>query len=95
MDRQQINNSIVKYLEQYGPERIGIFGSYARNENIRGSDIDILVRFKETISLFDLVRIHRELSSILVKDIDLITESSLKNKALQESIYKDLQIIYE
>jgi predicted nucleotidyltransferase len=80
---------------QYGPERIGLFGSFARGEEQPESDIDILVKFKETISLLDLVRIHNELSLRLGKKIDLITEPSLKNERLKKHIYKDLQIIYE
>ncbi len=59
---------------QYGPERIGLFGSFARGEEHSESDIDILVKFKETISLLDLVKIHNELSLKLGKKIDLVTE---------------------
>ncbi len=95
MDRQSINKTIVEYLESYNPERIGIFGSYAREEDGENSDIDILVRFKETISLLDLARIHRELSHALGKKVDLVTEPSLKNEKLKRYIYQDLQIIYE
>ncbi|MFH1160809.1 MAG: nucleotidyltransferase family protein [bacterium] len=95
MDRKDINTIIVNYLVHYQPERIGIFGSYARNEEREDSDIDILVKFKETISLLDLVRIHRELSSALGKEVDLVTEVALKNEKLKQYIYKDLQIIYE
>jgi len=42
-------------LELYGVNRIGLFGSYARNEQHPQSDIDILVDFepeKETFSNF-------------------------------------------
>ena len=95
MDRQEINTAIIEYLGDYGPESIGIFGSYARQEDNENSDIDILVRFKETISLLDLVRIHRELSSVLGIKVDLLTEPALKNEKLKQYIYKDLQIIYE
>ena len=59
------------------------------------SDIDILVKFKETISLLELVRIHRELSALLGKRVDLITEQALKNKRIKKYIYDDLQIIFE
>ena len=95
MDRQSINSTIVEYLGNYNPERIGIFGSYAREEDGEDSDIDILVKFKETISLLDLVKIHRELSNALGKKVDLVTEPALKNEKLKRYIYKDLQIIYE
>jgi len=95
MEPQEINSKIISYLSQYGPERIGIFGSFARHEENEDSDIDILVKFKETISLLDLVRIHRELSALLGKKVDLVTEQALKNNRIRKSIYNDLRIIYE
>jgi len=95
MDRNQINTNIIDYLMPYGPERIGLFGSFARGEELPESDIDILVKFKKTISLLDLARIHTELSQKLGKKIDLVTEPSLKNERLKKHIFKDLQIIYE
>ena len=93
MDRTQIDTTIIKYLEPYQPERIGIFGSYAREEQTKESDIDILVSFKETISLFDLVRIHQELSDLLGIKVDVVTEGALKNETLKKYIYQDLQLI--
>ncbi len=95
MDRTEINTTIVNYLDKYNPERIGIFGSFARKENKPGSDIDILVRFREPISLFDLVRIERELTSLLGMKVDLVTEPAIKNEKLKNYISKDLQIIFE
>jgi predicted nucleotidyltransferase len=95
MRRGEININIINYLKPYSPERIGVFGSYARNEETPESDIDILVKFKETLSLFDLAKIHRELSKILGKNVDLITESSVKNERLKKYIYNDLKIIFE
>jgi predicted nucleotidyltransferase len=95
MNQQEINTAIIKYLKPYRPEKIGLFGSYARQEHTENSDIDILARFKETISLLDLARIHRELSSVLGKKVDLVTEGALKNEKLKKYIYQDLQIIFE
>jgi predicted nucleotidyltransferase len=84
MDRKYIDTTIINYLEPYKPERIGIFGSYAREEQTKDSDIDILVSFKETISLFDLVRIHQELSDLLGIKVDVVTEGALKNETLKK-----------
>jgi uncharacterized protein len=95
MEHKEINSTIINYLSKYKPERIGIFGSFARLEENADSDIDILVKFKETISLLDLVHITRELSAILGKKVDLVTEQALKNKRIRKSIYNDLQIIFE
>ncbi len=95
MDKNEINRSIISYLQPFSPERIGIFGSYARGEDTPESDIDVLVKFKKTISLLDLVKIHRELSKILGREVDLVTESSIKNEKLKKYIYADLKVIFE
>jgi predicted nucleotidyltransferase len=95
MTRQDINTAIINYLHSYNPERIGIFGSYAREEDSDASDIDILVSFRDTPSLLDLARIQRELSNVLGKKVDVVTESALKNKKLRQYIYNDLQIIFK
>ena len=74
---------------------IGVFGSYARNENNSKSDIDILVRFKSTLSLLQLVHVENLISQKLGIKVDLITEGAIKNKILKENIQQDLQIIYQ
>jgi len=95
MDQNEINTSIINYLRPYSPERIGIFGSFARREETPESDIDILVKFKRTLSLLDIAKIRRELSLILGREIDLVTEASVKNERLKTYIYRDLKVIFE
>jgi hypothetical protein len=36
-------------IEKYGVDRIGLFGSYSRNEQSDGSEVDILVRLKKDV----------------------------------------------
>jgi len=91
----EITDIIVSTLQEYNPEMIGIFGSYARNESTPQSDIDILVRFKSTLSLLQLVHVQNLISKRLGIKVDLVTEGAIKNKTLKESIQKDLQIIYQ
>ena len=91
----EVTNIIISELREYNPEMIGIFGSYARNENLDSSDIDILVKFKSTLSLLQLVRIERLISQKLGIKVDLVTEGAIKNRIVKESINKDLQIIYQ
>jgi uncharacterized protein len=91
----QITNIIISELKDYNPEMIGIFGSYARNENLPESDIDILVRFKSALSLLQVVHIERILTQKLGINVDLVTEGAVKNTFVKESIKKDLQIIFQ
>lgn len=94
MSRKEIQNIIVNYLKEFNPEYVGLFGSFIRQETSDNSDIDILVRFNESYSLLQLIRIENELSDKLNIKIDLVTEGALKNNRVKESIQKDLQIIY-
>jgi hypothetical protein len=86
----KIRHIIIKYLTDFNPVKVGIFGSFARGENKKGSDIDILIEFKNTPSLLGLIRIENELSELLGCKVDLVTTGSLKNKRIKNSIKKDL-----
>ncbi len=92
---QNVNNIIISTLKEFNPEKIGIFGSFARNENTPGSDLDILVKFKDGITLLQLIKLENSLSEKLNVKVDLVTEGAITNKKLKEYIQKDLRIIYE
>ena len=87
--------NIFIYLQAYDPIKIGIFGSYARNEYRPDSDLDILIDLNTAISLFQLVRIERELSELLGVKVDLVSEGAIKNKKLRNYIEADLKIIFQ
>jgi hypothetical protein len=73
---------------------VGIFGSFARGEATEESDVDVLIRFRRPKSLVAIVRLQRELSAILGRKIDLVTEASL-SPFLRPGITHDLQVLYE
>ncbi|MFC1733807.1 nucleotidyltransferase family protein, partial [candidate division KSB1 bacterium] len=59
------------------------------------SDLDILVKFKNGITLLKLIKLENELSEKLGVKVDLVTEGAITNKKLKKSIQKDLKIIFE
>jgi len=95
MSNVEIKNIILESLRQYDPLFIGLFGSYARNEQTVKSDIDILVTFQNGISLLRLIRLENELTKQLGRKVDLITEGSIKNKRIKDNISNDIQIIFQ
>jgi predicted nucleotidyltransferase len=90
MVRSEIKNIILSHLKEFDPIKVGIFGSFARGDNKKGSDIDILVEFKESPSLLTLNKLQNDLSEILGVKVDLVTTGALKNKRIKKSIKKDL-----
>jgi predicted nucleotidyltransferase len=86
-------NIIIEVLQPLKPKMIGIFGSYARGENKKGSDLDILVEFRRTVNFLDIIGAELELSKQLNLKVDLITNHAV-NPKLAPHIDKDLQKIY-
>jgi predicted nucleotidyltransferase len=76
--------------DNYKAEIIGIFGSYARGEQNKYSDVDILVRFYEGATLFDLVGLSDLLEDKLKIKVDVVSERALrpelKNQILKEVV---------
>lgn len=69
--------TIVKKLKEHDIKSVSVFGSYARNEEKKDSDIDLIVEFGEQKSLLQLVGIEQDLEEITGKKIDLLTEKSI------------------
>lgn len=91
----QQQQQIIQKLLPYSPERIAIFGSYARGENLAHSDLDILVSLRQRLGLLWLIEIEQGLSQTLGIQVDLVTEKSLNHAHLKDSIYRHLVLIYE
>lgn len=70
-----------------------MFGSMARGEARPESDIDLLVRFSEPVTLLQLVALERELSAILGRKVDLVTEASI-SPYLRKQILKEQRSVY-
>lgn len=78
---------------RYQVETVGFFGSYARGEQKKKSDVDILVDFSQpnAIDLFEFIELKEFLSKKLGIKVDLVTKSALKpmikEQILKETIY--------
>jgi uncharacterized protein len=66
--------------EQFNVESIGVFGSYAKGTQRKGSDLDVLVEFDESadLSLLDFIRLENYLSQTLRLKVDLVEKTALK-----------------
>lgn len=77
MDIHTIKIKILPVLKKAGVKKAQLFGSFARGEAKKNSDIDILVQMKPSSSLFDLVDLEQQLEKKLDKKIDLLTFRSV------------------
>lgn len=63
-------------LKRYRVKKIGLFGSFSRNESNNESDIDLLVDFEEK-SLDNFIDLVFELEKIFGRKVDLLTEKGI------------------
>jgi len=93
MNREQIIETLKSDLSllqnNYGADAIALFGSYARNEQQPGSDIDILVRM-ENADFSKLMALQRFLESRLNSKIDLVRMGSHLTPRFFNIVGKDI-----
>ena len=83
----KIKTQIIKILKKNGIKKASIFGSYARGEQKKGSDVDILIQPKKNMG-FAFFGLEAELEEKLGKKVDLITYKSI-HPYLKEYILRD------
>ena len=92
-------DSILSMLKVYylcnkselGIERIGLFGSFARDEASPKSDIDIIITLTKP-DLFLYSTISRQLETVFGRHIDLVSSKSILPDAFKNNI--DKEVIY-
>ena len=88
-----IKKKILPILKKEKVSRAGIFGSCARGECGKNSDVDILVKVPNSFDLFDLVRLKRNLEKILVRKVDLVEYCVIKEQIKKQILEEEIRII--
>jgi uncharacterized protein len=85
---------IKEQFKKYPILNAYVFGSSARGDDTKNSDIDLLVKLDEEVSLFDFIRIKNELEVLLKKTVDLVSDEGL-SPHISPYINDDKILIYE
>ncbi|MCX6789418.1 MAG: nucleotidyltransferase family protein [Candidatus Gribaldobacteria bacterium] len=96
MSKQEIAKKIIPILKKQGVKKAALFGSQARGEATKKSDVDLLVEFNKNKEpgLFGFVGFKLELEEKLRRKVDLLTYNAI-HPLLRNTILKDQKIIYE
>jgi len=86
--------TIEKIAKKNHISYLALFGSHARGDQKKDSDIDLLIKFSKRKSLFDLVGIEQEMKDKTGKKIDLQTQGSI-SKYIKPYIQNNLITIYD
>lgn len=90
MSKQEIAKKIIPILKKQGVKKAALFGSQARGEATKKSDVDLLVQLPKKFGLFEMGGLKMDLQEALKKKVDLVEYSTihplLKKQILNEQI---------
>ena len=92
MNKADIINFIsahkTEFEKEFGVRKIGLFGSYARDEMREGSDIDIFVELEKP-DMFCLIGIKQAIEEALHSKVDIVRLRDKMNQELRRRIEQD------
>jgi len=92
MTKSDVLNYLKKHFQQfhtqYNIEKIGLFGSYARDKATQNSDVDIFVKMKP--NMFNLIAVKEQIEKDLQIKVDIVREHKNIKPFFLEMINKDL-----
>ena len=80
---KELKSKIIKILKQKGIKKAGIFGSYARGEQKKGSDIDILIEPPKGMGM-EFIGLNLELEKELGRPVVAATNYLPKKKSRKQ-----------
>lgn len=82
--------NILELAQKHGAHNVRIFGSAARGEDRRGSDLDLLVELEAGRTLLDHVALNQDLEDLLGVKVDVVVVDSLhwyiRDRILAEAV---------
>lgn len=93
MELKTIKPKITRILKKKGVKKAGIFGSYARGDQKKNSDIDIVANVPMKIDLFDFIGIKLELEDTLGRKVDLVEYRLIRPELKKNILNEEVRII--
>jgi uncharacterized protein len=93
---EELARRLAPFCREHGITRLEIFGSAARGDARRGSDVDVIATFREHPGL-RIVEIEQGMAKLLGVPVDLLTREAvdeMSNPFRRESIARDRRCIY-
>ncbi|MDX1387547.1 MAG: nucleotidyltransferase family protein [Acidobacteriota bacterium] len=80
---------------RYKVRELAVFGSAARGESGRDSDVDLLVVFEDgaEVGLLKLSGLQRELAHLFGRRVDLVPKDGLK-PVLRDEVLAEAEVLY-
>jgi uncharacterized protein len=88
-----IRKKILPVLRENKVSRASIFGSYARGEETKKSDVDILVEINDNRSLTEIIGLKLLLEKRLKRKVDLVEYNTIRKELRANILKEELRIL--
>jgi len=85
---------IREFCRIHGITFLALFGSYARGDNNKDSDMDFLVKINSGKSLIDVIRVENKMADLFDKKVQFVEEDTVPLE-LKKTINKEKIVLYE
>ncbi len=87
---------ISEFCQRWGISEFALFGSILRDDFRDDSDIDVLLTFspERWFTLDDWLKMQEEIELLLMRNVDLVSKSHLKNPYRRHEIINTCQVLY-
>lgn len=89
---EKISKKIKPVAIKYNLAYVWVFGSYAKKNQNKDSDVDILVRTEDVLGGFKIVEVKYALEEALNKQVDLITTGSIEGSLLENENLEEVLV---
>ncbi len=88
MELIDLRKQITTILRNYPISKAAIFGSFAKGLENKYSDIDILIEPSEPITLFQILKIEKDIKNATKRKVDVVEYSAIKS-SIRKSVLKE------
>lgn len=89
---QKLKPRIIKVLKKNGITKAGVFGSYARGEQKKTSDIDILIQPTKNMG-FAFAGVKLDLEQALKRKVDLLSYKGIHHALKKRILHEEVRIL--
>ena len=86
---EELRQHMPDLEQRYKVKTLGVFGSYIRGEQHKGSDLDLLVEFHDAPGLLKFIEMEYYLSDLLGVKVDMVMQDALK-PAIGKRVLKEV-----
>ena len=95
LNLDEIKEIVLPIAKKYGVTKVAIFGSYARGEADRYSDVDLIINQGDIFGLWDFYGFKMDLEESLKRSVDLLTYDGLAGSSISNNILSSEVVLYE